>query len=80
VEPAHRLHGYFRRKFRIETEIEEAARLHRKTGIRERVAGADLRRDLCVRRQCELKHGTLGYIRRSPYTSPMSLDDRTADR
>ena len=46
----------------------------------ERVAGAKLRCSLSVRRQDELKDGTLGYIRRSPHPSPVSFDNRTADR
>jgi hypothetical protein len=32
------------------------------------------------RMQGELKHGALGYVRRSPYTSPVAFNDRTADR
>jgi hypothetical protein len=58
--------------------------LHRPGGrqadVPQRVAGAKLRCSLSVRRQDELKDGTLGYIRRSPHLSAMSFDDRTADR
>jgi hypothetical protein len=33
-----------------------------------------------VRGQRELKDGTLGYVRGRPQLSPVSFDDRTADR
>jgi len=39
-----------------------------------------VRRNLSVRRQGELEGGTMGYVRRSPYPSPVRFDDRTADR
>src|SRR3982074_1482070 len=44
------------------------------------LTGATSRRSVCVRRHCELKRGTVGYVCRGPQPAIVSFDNRTADR
>src|SRR6266850_7654289 len=45
-----------------------------------RLTDATSRRSVCVRRQGELKRGTVGYVCRGPQPAAVSFDDRTANR